>query len=106
MPHGHSVRDKAATTYARMLRELPPGLNEWAVHRLGVPSRPPLNHTETVTRLLVVVVLAAAAFTAGALAHSSGTDTHLCPFPVEVELLRSGIPHAETAVLEFTLEGP
>lgn len=26
------VSDNAATTYARMLRELPPGLNEWAVH--------------------------------------------------------------------------
>jgi hypothetical protein len=26
-----SVHDKAAT-YARMLRDLPPGLNEWAVH--------------------------------------------------------------------------
>jgi len=55
---------------------------------------------------LVIVVLAASAFAAGALAHSSGTDTHLCPFPVTVESLRSGIPHAETAVLEFTLEGP
>jgi hypothetical protein len=58
------------------------------------------------TRLVLVVVLAASAFTAGALAHSSGTDTRLCPFPVTVQLLRSGTPHAETAVLEFTLEGP
>jgi hypothetical protein len=58
------------------------------------------------TRLVLVVVLAASAFTAGALAHSSGIDTRLCPFPVTVQLLRSGTPHAETAVLEFTLEGP
>ena len=57
-------------------------------------------------RRLVLVVLAASAFTAGALARSSGTDRHLCPFPVTVELLRSGIPHAETGVLDYTLEGP
>jgi hypothetical protein len=55
---------------------------------------------------LVLIVLAASAFTAGALAHSSGTDTHLCPFPVEMQLLRSVPPRAETAVLAFTLEGP
>jgi len=55
---------------------------------------------------LVLVLLAASAFTSAARAHSSGTDTNLCPFPVTVELLRSGSPHAETAVLDFTLEGP
>ena len=55
---------------------------------------------------LLIVVLAAAAFAAGALAHSSGRDIHLCPFPVTVEQLRTGTPHAETAVLEFTLAGP
>jgi len=55
---------------------------------------------------LVLIALAASAFTAEALAHSSGTDTHLCPFPVEVELLRSAPPRAETGVLAFTLEGP
>jgi hypothetical protein len=55
---------------------------------------------------LVLVILVTSAFTGAALAHSSGTDTHLCPFPVDVELLRSAPPRAETAVLAFTLEGP
>src|SRR3954471_2604469 len=64
-----------------------------------------VRHNETMTRL-VPVLLAASAFTSAARAHSLGTDTNLCPFPVTVELLRSGSPHAETAVLDFTLEGP
>ena len=57
------------------------------------------------TRLLLVI-LVTSAFAAEALAHSSGTDSHLCPFPVDVQLLRSSPPRAETAVLAFTLEGP
>jgi hypothetical protein len=56
--------------------------------------------------ILVLAASAASVCTSWATAHSSGTDTHLCPFPVTVELLRGKIPHAETAVLEFTLEGP
>ncbi len=55
---------------------------------------------------LVLVILVTSAFTAAALAHSSGTDTRLCPFPVDVQLLRNVPPRAETAVLAFTLEGP
>jgi hypothetical protein len=55
---------------------------------------------------LVLVILVTAAFPVAALAHSSGTDTHLCPFPVDVQLLRSTPTRAETAVLAFTLEGP
>jgi hypothetical protein len=55
---------------------------------------------------LVVVILAAAAFSAAALARSSDTDRHLCPFPVEVQLIRNSPSRAETAVLAFTLEGP
>jgi hypothetical protein len=58
-----------------------------------------------VTRL-VLVILVTSVCTAAALARSSGTDTHLCPFPVDVQLLRSVPPRAETAVLAFTLEGP
>lgn len=55
---------------------------------------------------LVVVILAASALSAAAVAHSSETDRHFCPFPVAVQLLRSTPPRAETAVLAFTLEGP
>jgi hypothetical protein len=51
--------------------------------------------------------MAASALTAaGAFAHSTDTDSHLCPFPVEVQLIRSSPARAETAVLAFTLEGP
>jgi hypothetical protein len=57
-----------------------------------------------------VTRVALAAFVAlafvGTAAHASETDTHLCPFPVEVELLRGAATRPETAVLQFTLGGP
>jgi len=59
-----------------------------------------------VTRALFVVLAASALAAGGALARSTDTDSHLCPFPVEVQLIRSSPPRAETAVLAFTLEGP
>jgi hypothetical protein len=61
-----------------------------------------------VARLALVVLAAAAAAVAAAaaLARSSDTDRNLCPFPVEVQLIRNTPSRAETAVLAFTLEGP
>src|SRR5262245_3987985 len=55
---------------------------------------------------VLLVILVASAFTTAALAHSSGTDKRLCPFPIETHVLRNSPQRAETAVLSFTLEGP
>jgi hypothetical protein len=59
-----------------------------------------------VTRALAVLLAASALTAAGAFARSTDTDSHLCPFPVEVQLIRNSPQRAETAVLAFTLEGP
>ncbi len=55
---------------------------------------------------LSLAVLAASVLAATALGRPSGTDTGLCPFPLEVQVVTSGMPHANTAFLDFVLQGP